>query len=75
MENELITKILKNSPNLFNNNLPRLVDCVTSKTPGPGFYCTDKPSFKIEAFKHDFENNIQYSNPNKDSQYYSLNDT
>lgn len=40
MENDVISKILKNSPNLFQNNLPRLEKQKISDTPGPGSYRT-----------------------------------
>lgn len=47
MQNDIINKILRNSPYLFNNKLPRLADPVSSIAPGPGYYDTSLPEFKV----------------------------
>lgn len=51
MENDLIASILRNSPKLFNNSLPRLASTVNSITPGPGAYNAVIPEFKVESFR------------------------
>lgn len=51
LQNDVITNIVKNSPKLFDNNLPRLIDPVISTSPGPAYYNQSQPNFKVESFQ------------------------
>ena len=59
IENDIISKMLKNSPNLYNNKIPRIGRMVNSETPGPGYYDPKIPDFKVETLPSEFISNVK----------------
>ena len=59
IKNDVITRVLRNSPNLFNNGIPRIPNYEQSETPGPGFYNTNVPSFKVETIPPECLNELK----------------